>query len=114
MLVKTGVLETEREIIIRIEQVLIFLVAFVFVFVLDMKLWSYLLHVWTEKLKQEGKNILERLISKAGLVAKREKSGSHSCLTQKKKNQLLNTITTMGECGLHGGQSTHLWATLEW
>lgn len=38
MLVKTGVLETEREIIIRIEQVLIFLVAFVFVFVLDMKL----------------------------------------------------------------------------
>lgn len=38
MLVKTGVLETEREIIIRIEQVLIFLVAFFFVFVLDMKL----------------------------------------------------------------------------
>lgn len=38
MLVKTGVLETEREIIIRIEQVLIFLVAFVFVFMLDMKL----------------------------------------------------------------------------
>lgn len=85
MLVKTGVLETETEIIIRIEQVLIFLVAFVFVFVLDMKLWSYLLHIWTEKLKQEGKNILERLISKAGLVAKREKSGSHSCLTQKKR-----------------------------
>lgn len=38
MLVKTGVLETETEIIIRIEQVLIFLVAFFFVFVLDMKL----------------------------------------------------------------------------